>query len=43
MIPRELQAVRLQHDFPGEWTFEGDFEMIVGITGHPTRYQSGRI
>lgn len=27
MIQRELQMVRLQHDFPGEWTFEGDFEI----------------
>ena len=26
MIQRELQVVRLQYDFPGEWTFEGDFE-----------------
>ena len=41
MIQRELQVVRLQYDFPGEWTFEGDFE--VGIAGHPTRYQSGHI
>ena len=23
MIQRELQVVRLQYDFPGEWTFEG--------------------
>ena len=26
MIQRVLQVVRLQYDFPGEWTFEGDFE-----------------
>ena len=26
MIQRELQVVRLQYDFLGEWTFEGDFE-----------------
>ena len=26
MIQRELQVVRLQYDFPGEWTFEGDFD-----------------
>ena len=26
MIQRELQVVRLQYDFPDEWTFDGDFE-----------------
>ena len=28
MIQRELQVVRLQYDFPGEWTFEGDLNNI---------------
>ena len=28
MIQRELQVVRLQYDFPGEWTFEGDLNRI---------------
>ena len=28
MIQRELQVVRLQYDFPGEWTFEGVQEII---------------
>lgn len=27
MIQRELQVVRLQYDFPGEWTFEGDLKV----------------
>ena len=26
MIQRELQVVRLQYDFAGEWSFEGDFQ-----------------
>lgn len=43
MIFRELQMVRLQYEFPDEWTFEGDFEIIVGVAGHPTRYHSGHI
>ena len=43
MIFREPQMVGLRYDFPGEWTFEGDFEIAVGIAGNPTRYHSGHI